>query len=248
MNEKRLHAGINILLYLIIFVFVNLILSLVVGAVVANIYNLEFSTLFQAIAKPEEYPNLIKEINITSSYTTLFTYLSLFVTLFLYNLKDLKEDIKSFKVIKYLIWIVVGFGILYGVSYLISYLTSLAGVGESDNQNSIVNMIKYGSKIGVFISVVICAPFAEEMIFRKSIGDLTLDKSRWLYYVVATVFFALPHMLSTRAAALDFILMTIPYLFSGLFLAFTYERTRNIYVSIGIHMLNNLLAFILIFV
>ena len=56
MNEKKLHAGINIIVYLTIFLFLNLILNLIIGLIVSNIYSLEFSLLIKAIAKPSAYP------------------------------------------------------------------------------------------------------------------------------------------------------------------------------------------------
>ncbi len=61
--------------------------------------------------------------------------------------------------------------------------------------------------------------------------------SFWLPIIVSGVFFSLAHASTTIVSYL--IYMTL-----GCFLAHTYRRTHNLGASIGLHMLNNLIAMI----
>jgi len=86
---------------------------------------------------------------------------------------------------------------------------------------------------GIFLS-----PFAEELLFRGYLmnGFFSPD-SFWLPIIVSGVFFSLAHASTTIVSYL--IYMTL-----GCFLAYTYRRTNNLGASIGLHMLNNLIAMI----
>ncbi len=141
----------------------------------------------------------------------------------------------------------IAFGvILYLSSYLISLIYNNFGIGESNNQELIVRMVKI-NPIVVFFSVVILAPVSEELIFRKSIYNVSNNKI--IYYVCSTFVFGLIHMTSTSTENIsNWFLMLIPYCLSGLVLSLAYERTDNIYVSIIAHAINNLVAYSLLFI
>ena len=136
------------------------------------------------------------------------------------------------------------FIIIYGLTYVINYLYDLYNIGVSDNQDTIVNYIKYGNALISFFAVVICAPLVEELIYRYSI--FSLFNNRIISYIVSILFFMLPHMLSTTSDILTWFLLAIPYLISGFMLAYIYDSSKNIYASVIAHMLNNLMSFIVI--
>lgn len=86
---------------------------------------------------------------------------------------------------------------------------------------------------GVFLS-----PVAEELLFRGYLMNAFFKPDRfWLPIIVSAIFFSLAHASTTIASYL--IYMTL-----GFFLAYTYRRTKNLGASIGLHMLNNLIAMI----
>lgn len=84
---------------------------------------------------------------------------------------------------------------------------------------------------GIFLS-----PFAEELLFRGYLMNAFFKAdSFWLPIIISAAFFSLAHASTT-------IVSFLIYMALGLFLAYTYRRTRNLGVSIGLHMLNNLIA------
>ncbi|MCH5463237.1 CPBP family intramembrane metalloprotease [Lactobacillus sp. LC28-10] len=86
---------------------------------------------------------------------------------------------------------------------------------------------------GVFLS-----PFAEELLFRGYLMNAFFKPdSFWLPIIVSAALFSLAHASTT-------IVSFLIYMALGLFLAYTYRRTKNLGVSIGLHMLNNLIAMI----
>lgn len=91
----------------------------------------------------------------------------------------------------------------------------------------------------LFISVVILAPICEEIFFRGFFlrylcKFFSLRKSLWISAIV----FACAH---------QHLATFLPLMFLGYWLGFTYAKTGNILVNIGIHSLFNGTNFILIF-
>ncbi|GAX02430.1 CAAX amino protease [Secundilactobacillus pentosiphilus] len=86
---------------------------------------------------------------------------------------------------------------------------------------------------GIFLS-----PIAEELLFRGYLMNAFFKPDRfWLPIFVSAILFSLAHASTTIVSYL--IYMTL-----GFFLAYTYRRTQNLAASIGLHMINNLIAMI----
>ncbi|MFC6254893.1 CPBP family intramembrane glutamic endopeptidase [Secundilactobacillus hailunensis] len=86
---------------------------------------------------------------------------------------------------------------------------------------------------GIFLS-----PIAEELLFRGYLMNAFFKpESFWLPIVVSVIFFSLAHASTT-------IISYLIYMTLGCFLAYTYRRTNNLAASIGLHMLNNLIAMV----
>ncbi|MTV83031.1 CPBP family intramembrane glutamic endopeptidase [Secundilactobacillus folii] len=84
---------------------------------------------------------------------------------------------------------------------------------------------------GIFLS-----PFAEELLFRGFLMNAFFKRDRyWLPIVVSAMLFSLAHASTTLASFLIYVTL-------GFFLAYTYRSTNNLGASIGLHLLNNLIA------
>ena len=246
MVETKKKSFINIIIYLVIW----LIGSLIFNYLIAYIYSKTTSFTLNEILNGNLDSNL--ELLTVSTkvlmYTNFIVYLLMFIGLIINDFKYLKSDLLNFKnkLAKNIIYLVFGGAILYLFSYLINLGLSKLGVSMSNNQISIENMLILGSKVITFFSVIIFAPLVEELIYRKSIYSLSNNKV--VYYIVSILAFSLPHMLSTTYDLKTFILGLIPYLFSGFILSLIYDHTKNIYVSTLAHIINNLIAFIIIII
>ena len=179
-------------------------------------------------------PSMIKAYYFMQSWNNLLSYVLIFGIVVFFG--------RGF-------FAILGFGLLYGSSVLFSWLSSLvSNVTSSENQNSFVGMITNGYGPIVFISVVFLAPISEELVYRKSIFKFFKEKKLWyIPTLISGLVFALPHMLTTQESFLVWVIFFFSYFSSGVILALVYHFSDdNVIVSTICHMLNNLLAFLLI--
>lgn len=98
----------------------------------------------------------------------------------------------------------------------------------------------YGNVL-LFVGIGILAPIAEELFFRGLIYDWFRQRAPiWLSVLVSSVIFGFAHFDSVGVAVSAFIM--------GIVLAVAYERTKSLWVSIGIHIVTNSIAYLLILV
>lgn len=234
--DKRKQASYSILMYLAAYVGGSIIFQGLVAYIFSVIYKLNVVDLITLPTDADAF--LINKYYLVMTISNFLVY-ALAFGLLIYNNRDkLKTKFKLY----HLGIIILGSVVLYGASYLINYWLSSMDIGSSNNQQSIELMVA-ASPVLNFVTLVLLAPFVEEVVFRVAIRDLT--SNRYLYYLVSILAFSLPHMLSTAARIDIWLLQLIPYLISGLILAFVYDFTRNLYVNYTIHLLNNLIAFII---
>lgn len=113
----------------------------------------------------------------------------------------------------------------------------------STNQQIITQMI-YVLPVQSFLFTVIFAPILEEYIFRGFVRYYFFPKIKnndefILYGLVSSALFAAIHSPST-------FLQFLVYFIMGLSFTWMYMTRRNIYHSIALHALNNLIGFMLI--
>lgn len=199
--------------------------------------------------------NMINAFYFMQSWNNLLSYVLIFIFVVFFGRGFIVEDFKKIKkknklnLLFCLGLALFGFGLLYGSSVLFSWLSSLvSNVTSSENQNSFVGMITNGYGPVVFISVVFLAPISEELVYRKSIFKFFKDKKLWyIPMLISGLVFALPHMLTTQESFLVWVILFFSYFSSGIILALVYHFSDdNVIVSTICHMLNNLLAFLLI--
>ncbi|MFP4477969.1 MAG: CPBP family intramembrane glutamic endopeptidase [Candidatus Izemoplasmatales bacterium] len=187
---------------------------------------------------------------LSADFANVFSFLTTFITaiaLFIVNRSNFKFDFKKFKEEpkKHFTYILTGFLMLYAASFLANIIMTLIGVTEtSQNEMAIQRLFSPSiiSLLSLFLLLVIFTPIVEEVVFRKALYGLSYnalgDKGA---IIISGLVFAFLHVASFG----DFI-QIIPYAFMGLTFSYVYFYSgRNIYVVIAIHMINNLIPYLL---
>lgn len=89
----------------------------------------------------------------------------------------------------------------------------------------------------------ICAPINEELTFRKSFKEIF--PSKWVFVIMSGLIFGSLHVASYIETFSDIIYL-IPYSALGIAFALLYYKTDNIFSSITMHSIHNLLASLLV--
>ena len=89
--------------------------------------------------------------------------------------------------------------------------------------------------IYMIFSSCIYAPFAEEMVFRKSLRNCFNNKV--LYILLSGLIFGSMHLLS--ASSIVELVFLVPYSALGCAFAYMYSKTDNIFVPMSFHMVHN---------
>lgn len=226
-----------------------------------NIYLpiLLFITLLLGMAYFQYIPAKLLKINLeTISTTSKIVYSiicdALFM-LFVYLLyrktinKNFKDFFSNFKdnIETSLKYYFIGLAIMVISNLIITIFFS----GASANNEEAVRTLIEKYPLYMVFSVLIYAPFIEEIIFRKSIKDMiTSYKSnsltKYLYILTSGLIFASLHVVGMADKAIDYIYI-IPYLSLGITFAALYHKTDNIFSTICIHSLHNTVAVLLLF-
>lgn len=185
--------------------------------------------------------------NIDDKTYTLYLTLSeliLLIILFIIYRKTITQDFKKFKKdinsnleLSFRYW-TVGFSIML-LSNL--FITLILGKTIAGNEETVRNYIN-ASPLLMAISTVIFAPINEELTFRKSIRDALNNK--WIYILTSGLIFGILHIISYINTPLDLIYL-IPYSSLGIAFALLYYKTNNIFSSISMHAMHNLLSIII---
>lgn len=183
----------------------------------------------------------------------LVVSLFMFIILFKLYYKTIKEDYNRFKknIIKNALKILKLFIFFMFIKYIVSIVSVLIMMAfnldtsslTSVNQELIETYLKT-SPILMFISTVLLAPFYEEILFR--LGFKKLLKNKYIYIILSGTIFGLLHIFPLEegiSLALG-ITQSISYVTMGIILSYIYFKNDNIFMSIGVHFLNNLLSII----
>lgn len=199
-------------------------------------------------------PDYIKVNAMAQGWGNLIGYLIATAAVIFYMRDDIALDFKDLtgeNKKKHAIWIpifAVGFLI---ITLCVDTLVGLIpGVSESTNQATIESILNNGGLVPMVISTVLLAPVVEELIYRKAIFSLAKGYGTVTCYVLSIVIFTLPHMLTSDMSNIGiWLLQCIPYATAGGLLCLVYHKSNyNVYASICAHMLNNLVACILVFI
>ncbi len=148
------------------------------------------------------------------------------------------------------IFVAIGLALIIAFSYGYTYTLKACGIEikDSANQSSVTKMVKSLPALSFFI-VVIFAPIVEEFAYRVGLFSFLRKRNRYLAYIVTVLVFALMHFLPALIEDPKLMAneaLNIPlYIIPSLILAISYEYT-GISGSLYIHILNNLLSFIIV--
>ena len=185
-----------------------------------------------------------------NEYYTLMNLLPVLLCSILFFMVDwdcFKADAKDFKknTGKYLKQIVLGFLLVYAALIAANMILTALGVyGTSQNEMAINSLFSANPVQLAMLFFLLCVftPIVEEIVFRKVIYNFVEPRSNYKIAILLTgLIFGLMHVLAFG----DFI-QSIPYVFMGITFGYIYwKANKNIYVTIGVHFLNNLLSFVI---
>jgi membrane protease YdiL (CAAX protease family) len=132
-------------------------------------------------------------------------------------------------------FVVVGYLLFIGLS-----AAWLAIIGQSDTKDTIIEDLGAGDStvalIAVTFIVCVCAPLAEEFLFRGYIFGALRSNGFWTAALLTGLMFGLVHVLGSPIAFI------LPLAFLGAALCFIREQTQSIYPCMALHCVNNTLA------
>lgn len=193
-----------------------------------------------------EFSALVYNLNLQNKLvnTLLLILGDVFIafTLILIYLKDFKKDYQDFnkngknilkKAIK--VWF-IGLIIMVTSNLIINSFVNSIASNEAVNRTILDKSFIYA-----IVTMVLIAPICEEIIFRLSLSKF-IDND-YLYYTLSGLLFGYMHIMS--ATGLE-VLYIIPYSSLGVAFAYIYRNTKNIFSTISVHIMHNLLCIILI--
>lgn len=227
------------------------LIALAIGSLLYIAMTLVYS-FSASLATQIKYPNIESipaEIQNNFLSVVQMLYCVPLVALAIYFFKDdLKNDFINLKenFVKHRTTVLLGiFGCL-ALTGVVSQIYMWLGIeGDSANQEIINEVLLGPGWWPMVISVVLIAPFIEEMLFRKIFCGVCEHTCRFkpiVTILASTILFALIHVADLEN--LKFIFQYIPLAFV---ITFSYHYSKNIYVPIAIHLLNNLLSVVMLY-
>lgn len=147
-----------------------------------------------------------------------------------------KVKMRLRKSIGYVIW---GYIAIYAGQIILGMLNLMVYDQKQTANNSAVSQMMANNNMVMIVfglSTVIFTPIAEELIFRGVVTNLFFKpRQMWPKLILSGIIFSLGHM-STN------IISFLIYFYMGMVLAFVYQKTGNIKVSMSLHALNNVIA------
>jgi len=171
-----------------------------------------------------------------SALTVELIMLTIFILIYrkklINDFQDFKKDYKKILDTSIKNWL-LGLVIMLVSNIIISMI-----VGDIANNEEMNRSLLMSTPIYAITAMVIIAPITEELIFRLSPRKAFNKKIPYLIY--SGLFFGAMHLLSSTSW-LE-VLYVIPYGALGYFFAKAFYETDNIFSSISVHMIHNLVA------
>ncbi|MBA3926186.1 CPBP family intramembrane glutamic endopeptidase [Listeria rustica] len=125
-----------------------------------------------------------------------------------------------------------------GISSVVDYLgQNFSSYTNTQNEILLEDVYSHASWLLSFMSIVIIAPFVEEIIFRGFLMQQLFRNRLWLGWIVSSLLFCAAHVPT------DFVSFLL-YLIPGIALGGILYKTRRLELTIFAHFLNNFIAFI----
>ncbi len=228
MAKISLKKGItDVVLYLIIFIVVQI----AVNFAGAGIW---------AVVKNEEYGNVIREMGMggNSVLLALTTVFSNVITLVIFLKTKWTPIARNYLLSKpwgSLLWVA-----LFTIGIIIPLEFTYEKLGIEMDANTERVFAELMKEPWGYVAVGIMAPLAEEIVFRgailRSLLDMMSKKNHWVAILISAALFGVVHGNSAQFA--NALLM-------GLLLGWMYYRTKSLVPGILMHWVNNTLAYVL---
>jgi membrane protease YdiL (CAAX protease family) len=154
------------------------------------------------------------------------------------NIRNFKNDIKG-KVKN----IIIVTTTLLLAEFILNYvLIKLLGHGPTNN-DLIIDALKNNNVFIFMLYSFILCPILEGLFFTYPYKN---NKNKLAAYISMSIVFALMHI--TSATSLFDTLYLIPYLCMTFAFNYGFYKTNNVFVSIGVHTINNIIAYVLLFI
>lgn len=172
-------------------------------------------------------------------------YLVIFLSVLLTNYKDLKSNliifIRNFKT--YLPFIIKRYFIMLGLMLLVGIPIVLLNNGNTSSNQAALNVMFKKLPFFALVLSTIYAPFVEENVFRLSL--FKLFKNKTVFIVISGFLFGALHMIDKFTSFYD-LLYIFQYATLGICLAKAFVDSKNIFVPISMHFIQNFIAAILV--
>ncbi|HIU40089.1 MAG TPA: CPBP family intramembrane metalloprotease [Candidatus Aphodocola excrementigallinarum] len=180
-----------------------------------------------------------------SKIPTYLIYIFIFLLVLILNFKELKKDfiifIKNIKV--YFPFIIKRYLIMLGVMIIVALPIVYLNNGATSSNQTLINDMFVKIPFLTFLLSVIYAPIVEESIFRLSIKKFFNNKIAFV--LVSGILFGTLHMIDKFTSFYD-LLYIFQYSALGICLALAYYDSKNIFVSMSMHFIQNFLAAVLV--
>lgn len=202
---------------------------------ISSIFIFLFISIFYSVIN-------IKYTHLNSNVIYLINSFTILICLILVYFKEIKEDIKNFKLknlsisLKYYI---IGLTI-YFIYQLIISKTITSNIPSNEE------MVRNLFKSNIFIALVsscFLAPILEEILFRFTLFKCTNNK--YIFLLTSSILFSLFHVTNLQSIVQIFFLCS--YLILSFTLSYILYKSKNICNSILVHSIHNLFMALLLF-
>lgn len=189
--------------------------------------------LFEGFPWNEHYSK--EDIAYRASAWSLFIVNTLAATVFGVFMVRNKKFLQVFKGKKSslgnaILWGVIGFFLALGGQMLAAVIETMIGITPGSDNTAMLSDIAKVSPI-IIISIVLFAPFLEEIIFRRILfGGIYQKTNFWIAAIASAVIFAAVHN------EFEHILI---YMAPGLIFSYLYYRTKRLLTPMIAHLLMN---------
>ena len=171
-----------------------------------------------------------------SNITLIIIYILIYRKTLMKDFKNFTKDLTANLETSLKYWL-IGFIIMVVSNLIITYILNKDIASNEQNVRSYIDAFP----LFMIFNTVIYAPLTEELTFRKSIKDAISNK--WLYIIISGIVFGMLHISSYIISPIDLVYL-IPYGALGISFAMLYYKTNNIFSTISMHAMHNLLAVI----
>lgn len=150
---------------------------------------------------------------------------------------------------KTVLWVLIGIVGMFVLGNIVmpNLVAFFHPVTTSVNQNHMVELMRRYPVIMPLMTVLV-GPIIEELVYRVSVFRALVGRSRLLAYVLSSLLFGFQHVMQAVVFDQNYTELwnMLPYIASGLWISYLYDRRRNILVPLLVHILNNLLGVLFI--